>query len=377
MKLNPQTTLLARVAPLFVVALLGAAGCSSPTPAPSPATRPQAPAEAVVVEQPSKEEVEPVKVEPGEAAAPPPIAEAGLTVKLEVTPCAERSPSGEVAPSMVYDSRGQKLDLYDGVGHRWTLELASDKVSASKGDNAVRPFASLPVDKKGAKVCRGEVCKTLGLPKGADAELLFGALSPDATSGALLYHLKDAPEARPHLAIYSGSAWGKPTKLRELRDKVGDYLCASDLRWLSDGLIAVTLSVCAGPGASLFIYDTTSGALVATTSGAEEQPADVAVSAASYNAYGAEPVPLGGSRWLIYDSSGHGMVVFDAQKRTFGAPVSWEPRELAFDPGDVMVQAGPAPGQVMVMGRVSFGDVYVFDVATGEEVKRYVMCRDK
>lgn len=373
MKLNPPKPLLACVALLMWVV---APGCSKPTPTSPSSAAPPTSAEPAAVEPPSKEEGEGVKAEPAEGAGSAPIAEAGPVVKLEVTPCPERSPGGDgVLPSMVYDSQAQKLDLYDGVGQRWTLDLTLDQVSASKGDSPVRPFASLPVDKKGAQVCRGEVCKTLGLPKGAYVEQLFGALSPDATSGALLYHLKDAPEARPHLAIYSGSAWSKPAKLRELGDKLGDYLCVSDLRWLSDGLVAVTLSVCAGPGASMFIYDTVSGDLVATTSGAEEQPAGVAVSAASYNAYGAEPVALGGSRWLLYDSSGRGMLVFDAEKRTLGDPVSWEPRELALDPGDVMVQAGPGPGQVMVMGRASFGDVYVFDVATGRELKRYVMCR--
>ena len=379
MSLDQETTTLSRVVLYtLIVALLGALGCSSPTPEPPPTPTPKALAEPAVVEQPARVEparVEPTKVEPAEEPKSPPPLEAGPTVTLEVTPCPEKSSGGEVPASMAYDASTSKLDLYDGVGHRYTLDLATDKVSASKGDNPARPWPRLEVGKKGAKVCRGEVCKTLVLPKGASTNYVVGTLSSDATSGALLYHLESNPEDRPQLAIYAGSKWKKPKKIMGLGDELGDNICANDVRWLSDGLVAATLDVCAGPGGTMFIYDAKSGAMVATTSLVEDKREGVAIPAANYNMYGAKPVALGGERWLLYDSVGSGMIVFDAKKRTFGEPVSWAPRELAFDPGDVMVEAGPKPGQVMVSGRSSFGDVYVFDVAAGKEVKRYVMCR--
>lgn len=178
------------------------------------------------------------------------------------------------------------------------VDLATGAYSAAAAAPAApaAPAAALAIkqDARGVEACRGAACKKLDLPapKADEGEVAaYGiAVSSDgkrvaATGGEL-----------GGVVLLDG-ATGK--KLKELK-LGGEDTCIEGASFVGDSVYVAT-SNCAGPGGGAVLY-----------SAAGQKLGDVATEE-TINAYGAEPLHVGGDHWAIVGYGGSEVLVFDGK----------------------------------------------------------------
>ena len=244
------------------------------------------------------------------------------------------------------------------------VDLATGAYSAAAAAPAApaAPPAALAIkqDARGVEACKGAACKKLDLPapKADDGEVAGYriAVSSDgkrvaATGGAL-----------PGVVLLDG-ATGK--RLKELK-LGGDGTCIEGASFVGDSVYVAT-SNCAGPGGGAVLY-----------AAAGQKLGDVATEE-TINAYGAEPLHVGGDHWAIVGYGGGEVLVFDARTGKQVHIIDVQPPEDCEQCGEVLGTAAQwtaSPIAKLPSGKLATLDgtgVSIIDPAAGKVEKTHRM----